>query len=102
MSGLITLIHDTMHLSKITLDGGKFCEVTICVVNPQILLWELCILVNGTWSMDGNTSATTCISAALCDFIAGISAQKRTYTRNFWLPLRSIWEPHSSGLLRSE
>jgi hypothetical protein len=99
---LITLIHDTMHRSKISLDRGKVREVTICVVNPQILLWELCISVNGTWSIDGNTSTTTRISAALRDFIAGISAQKRAYTRDSRLLLRSIWEPHSSGLLRSK
>jgi len=52
--------------------------------------------------MDGNTCATTRISAAQCDFIAGISAQKRAYTRDFTLPLRSILEPQSSGLLRIE
>jgi len=52
--------------------------------------------------MDGNTCVTTRISAALYDFIAGISAQKRAYTRDFTLPLRSILEPHSSGLLLSE
>jgi hypothetical protein len=40
--------------------------------------------------MDGKTSATTRISAALCDFIAGISAKKRAYTRDFRLQLRSI------------
>jgi hypothetical protein len=38
MYGLITLIHDTMHLSNISLDRGKVREVTICVENPQILL----------------------------------------------------------------